>query len=198
MDRQELNYDDFPPRRHLPHGLGQALPRRGAGPPRYGRWFLDRPHAGHQSANSANSSTPPATSPSPKSRRTRTTIPARCRTCSMPARWCSLRRASGRSAQLARWWIFKFGANWRRPYGPRSSINGLDDHPVVHVAYRTPKLMRNGPARICRPKPSGNSPRAAASTAPIRLGRRIHARRQAHGQYLAGRISAPESLHRRF
>src|SRR5262245_51695949 len=34
------------------------------------------------------------------------------------------------------WWTFKFGANWRRPYGPGSSIRGLDDHPVVHVAYR--------------------------------------------------------------
>ncbi len=34
------------------------------------------------------------------------------------------------------WWNFKFGANWRRPYGPRSSISGLDDHPVVHIAYR--------------------------------------------------------------
>jgi formylglycine-generating enzyme len=34
------------------------------------------------------------------------------------------------------WWAFKFGANWRRPYGPRSSISGLHDHPVVHVAYR--------------------------------------------------------------
>jgi formylglycine-generating enzyme len=34
------------------------------------------------------------------------------------------------------WWTFKRGANWRRPYGPRSSISGLDDHPVVHVAYR--------------------------------------------------------------
>jgi sulfatase modifying factor 1 len=33
------------------------------------------------------------------------------------------------------WWSFKFGANWRRPYGPRSSIAGLHDHPVVHVAY---------------------------------------------------------------
>lgn len=36
----------------------------------------------------------------------------------------------------SQWWSFKFGANWRRPYGPRSSISGLDDHPVVHVAYR--------------------------------------------------------------
>ena len=34
------------------------------------------------------------------------------------------------------WWKFKFGANWRRPFGPRSNISGLDDHPVVHVAYR--------------------------------------------------------------
>jgi formylglycine-generating enzyme len=34
------------------------------------------------------------------------------------------------------WWTFKFGANWRRPYGPGSSIRGLDDHPVVHVAYK--------------------------------------------------------------
>jgi sulfatase modifying factor 1 len=35
----------------------------------------------------------------------------------------------------SQWWTFKFGADWRRPYGPRSSISGLDDHPVVHVAY---------------------------------------------------------------
>lgn len=33
------------------------------------------------------------------------------------------------------WWRFKFGANWRHPYGPSSSIKQLDDHPVVHVAY---------------------------------------------------------------
>ncbi len=36
----------------------------------------------------------------------------------------------------SQWWRFKFGADWRRPYGPRSSISGMDDHPVVHVAYR--------------------------------------------------------------
>ena len=59
------------------------------------------------------------------------------------------------------------GADWRHPYGPKSNINVLDNHPVVHVvlfAMRWP--MRNGPARICRPKPNGNSPRAAGSTAP--------------------------------
>jgi len=36
----------------------------------------------------------------------------------------------------SQWWRFTFGANWRKPYGPRSSIIGLDHHPVVHIAYR--------------------------------------------------------------
>src|SRR5215470_17591375 len=34
------------------------------------------------------------------------------------------------------WWSFCFGADWRHPYGPGSSIKGKDDHPVVHVAWR--------------------------------------------------------------
>lgn len=33
------------------------------------------------------------------------------------------------------WWAFVFDATWRTPLGPSSSIIGLDDHPVVHVAY---------------------------------------------------------------
>jgi len=35
----------------------------------------------------------------------------------------------------SQWWTFQFGADWRRPYGPRSSLSGLNEHPVVHVAY---------------------------------------------------------------
>jgi formylglycine-generating enzyme len=33
------------------------------------------------------------------------------------------------------WWSFTFDADWRHSYGPGSSIKGLDDYPVVHVAY---------------------------------------------------------------
>jgi formylglycine-generating enzyme required for sulfatase activity len=33
------------------------------------------------------------------------------------------------------WWRFSFGANWRQPLGPGSSIQGKDDYPVVHVAW---------------------------------------------------------------
>jgi formylglycine-generating enzyme required for sulfatase activity len=35
----------------------------------------------------------------------------------------------------SQWWAFLKGADWRHPYGPNSAIDGLDDHPVVHVAY---------------------------------------------------------------
>ena len=36
----------------------------------------------------------------------------------------------------SQWWSYVFGANWRQPYGPGSSIDDIADHPVVHVAYR--------------------------------------------------------------
>ncbi len=35
----------------------------------------------------------------------------------------------------AQWWTFLKGADWRHPYGPKSNIHGMSDHPVVHVAY---------------------------------------------------------------
>jgi formylglycine-generating enzyme len=33
------------------------------------------------------------------------------------------------------WWRFEPGANWRHPDGPATSIEGLRQHPVVHIAY---------------------------------------------------------------
>lgn len=33
------------------------------------------------------------------------------------------------------WWALVPGADWHHPRGHGSSIEGLDDHPVVHVAY---------------------------------------------------------------
>ena len=35
----------------------------------------------------------------------------------------------------SQWWSFMKGADWRHPYGPKSNIGGLDNHPVAHVAY---------------------------------------------------------------
>ena len=33
------------------------------------------------------------------------------------------------------WWTWKIGANWRHPQGPKSSIEGKEQYPVVHIAY---------------------------------------------------------------
>lgn len=38
-------------------------------------------------------------------------------------------------ADASNWWHFTFGACWKHPLGPESSIEGIGDHPVVHVAY---------------------------------------------------------------
>jgi formylglycine-generating enzyme len=35
----------------------------------------------------------------------------------------------------SQWWTLMKGADWRHPYGPKSNINVLDHHPVVHVSY---------------------------------------------------------------
>ena len=36
---------------------------------------------------------------------------------------------------LSQWWVWRPGANWRRPFGPGSTIGDRAEHPVVHVAY---------------------------------------------------------------
>jgi len=33
------------------------------------------------------------------------------------------------------WWEFCLGADWRHPFGPDSSLDGLEQHPVVHVTW---------------------------------------------------------------
>ncbi len=36
---------------------------------------------------------------------------------------------------VTNWWSYVPGANWRHPLGPASDLDGLGDHPVVHVAH---------------------------------------------------------------
>lgn len=38
-------------------------------------------------------------------------------------------------ADYRNWWRWVPNADWRRPTGPQSSNEGLDDHPVVHIAH---------------------------------------------------------------
>jgi formylglycine-generating enzyme required for sulfatase activity len=41
-----------------------------------------------------------------------------------------------RAVAQSPWWRQVYGADWRRPEGPRSSIDDRLDHPVVHVSWR--------------------------------------------------------------
>ena len=36
---------------------------------------------------------------------------------------------------LGDWWTYVQGADWRHPLGPDSSLDGLDDHPVVQLSF---------------------------------------------------------------
>ncbi|PCJ93452.1 MAG: sulfatase [Flavobacteriaceae bacterium] len=36
---------------------------------------------------------------------------------------------------FSQWWHWNIGANWRRPHGPNSNIDGKENFPVVHIAY---------------------------------------------------------------
>nr|WP_205624895.1 formylglycine-generating enzyme family protein [Geminicoccus roseus] len=40
---------------------------------------------------------------------------------------------------LRNWWSYVPGASWRHPEGPGTSTEGLEEHPVVHVAYADAK-----------------------------------------------------------
>ena len=42
---------------------------------------------------------------------------------------------NGQPDPFGSWWVFMPGADWRHPQGPDSSIAGLEQHPVVHIAF---------------------------------------------------------------
>ncbi len=35
----------------------------------------------------------------------------------------------------SQWWEWKIGADWKHPFGPDSSIEDKENHPVVHIAF---------------------------------------------------------------
>ena len=96
------------------------------------------------------------------------------------------------------WWAFVQGANWRHPLGPkqRPVQEGKPPGRAHRLCRRTGlcALGRQGPADrsrvgICGLRRPGRG--------RICVGPRVRARRQADGQYLAGRVPAPESADRR-
>lgn len=44
-------------------------------------------------------------------------------------------KGSAAPMDITEWWRYVPGADWRHPEGPGSSIDGRENHPVVHIAY---------------------------------------------------------------
>ncbi|WP_243396967.1 formylglycine-generating enzyme family protein [Flagellimonas pacifica] len=36
---------------------------------------------------------------------------------------------------FSQWWTWSIGTNWKNPEGPGSTLEGKDDHPVVHISF---------------------------------------------------------------
>lgn len=51
------------------------------------------------------------------------------------------------SYQGTPWWVAVSGADWSHPYGPDSNIEGMADHPVVHVSWNDANAYCNWAGR---------------------------------------------------
>jgi hypothetical protein len=101
-----------------------------------------------------------------------------------------------RSARLEPVVAFMKGADWRHPYGPKSNINGSTIIRRARVASRCAGLRamgRQGPADRSR---MGIRRARRARRRRVRLGRRVHARRQHMANTWQGEFPA-QNLQRR-
>jgi hypothetical protein len=63
-----------------------------------------------------------------------------------------------RGGSVTQWFHYIANADWRHPEGPDSSIEGRENHPVVHVAHEDALAYAHWLGR------SGNTPRVAVAT----------------------------------
>ncbi len=171
-----------------------TIPEEAPVPSRHGRRLLDRPDAGHQPAvqefvNATGYVTFAETKPRPEGLSRRAAAHALGRLARLLAP-----RPSGRLTQTGvSWWHFMFGANWRRPYGPGSSITRpRRSSGRARRLPGCPGLRGVGRQGLADRSRVGVRGARRARRRRIRLGRRVRARRPPHGQHLAGQFPTRE------
>ena len=92
------------------------------------------------------------------------------------------------------WWQYVPGANWRHPSGSDSTIEGLENHPVVHIAWEDAQAYAGW---LGRELPTETQWEYAArggtgDNTNYAWGRQDAARRTLDGQHMAGPVSCPE------
>ena len=96
------------------------------------------------------------------------------------------------------WWHFLRGADVRHPLGPESSIEGLENHPAVHVAYRDVEAYAKWAGKELPTEAEWEfAARGGLDGADYAWGDDLYRGWPAYGQYLAGRVSVAEPPQRR-
>ena len=138
----------------------------------------------------ASSSRRPGTSPWPRSRPIPPQYPGRRSGAAGPASVVFVKPAARVDLRNHfNWWAYVPGADWRHPRGPDSSIDGLDDHPVVHVGYDDAEAFARWAGKELPTEAEWEfAARGGLDGAEYAWGDELDAGRQADGQLLARRV----------
>ena len=91
------------------------------------------------------------------------------------------------------WWVYVAGADWRHPRGPPARIRELDGPSGRARRLRGRRGLRHVGRQGAADRSRMGVRRARrARRRRVLLGRRVHARRQADGQHVAGRVPVAE------
>ncbi len=93
------------------------------------------------------------------------------------------------------WWTFLRGASWRHPYGPKSNINALDSHTVVHVTFGHALAYAKGASKDLPTEAEWEfAARGGLDGAEFALGDEFTPGRKHMAKHLAGKFPQRESL----